>query len=295
MHCVAFLVIAFAWSWSCWLSAPFIKAHSDLIARVLSALGSFGPGLAAVAVIGWRGGRPSLRRWLERCLAWRIGSRPFVWAVFLPVAVLVPAALVHAALGGRLGPSLVVMHLPNLTLATANWVLIMLFGGPLGEEFGWRGYAWPALRTWHGWRASSVILGGVWGLWHLPLFFIEGSLQSRLPVLPFLASTIALSVVFGWLSERSHGSVLPALTLHTAVNWWAWVVPGLLVDGNQRQMVLALGMLTLIAAGLLIWPAWRPGRFFRRCERAGPKDAAGRIAPGSPHRPPSQPDPGSRG
>lgn len=291
-HCGAFLVIAFAWSWSCWLLAPFIGAESDLIAGVLSALGGFGPGVAAMAVIGWTGGPRSLRRWLGRCLKWRIGGRPFVWAFLLPVAVLVPAALVHAALGGRLGPSPAVTHLP---LAAANWVLILLFGGPLGEEFGWRGYAWPALRTRHGWRASSLILGVVWGLWHLPLFFIEGSLQSRLPVLPFLASTIAMSAVFGWLSERSHGSVLPALTLHTAVNWWAWAVPGLLVDGNQRQMALALGMLTLLAAGLLTWPALRPGRSIRRSERAGRWGVADRIAPASPHRPPSQPDPGSRG
>jgi hypothetical protein len=67
-HCVAFLVVAFAWSWSCWLAAPFIKAQSDLTAGVLSALGGFGPSVAAVAVIGWTGGRQSLRGWLGRCL-----------------------------------------------------------------------------------------------------------------------------------------------------------------------------------------------------------------------------------
>jgi membrane protease YdiL (CAAX protease family) len=183
---------------------------------------------------------------------WRIGLGPLAWAFFLPVLVLVPAALVHAALGGKLGPSPVSGHLP---MAAANLVLILLLGGPLGEEFGWRGYAWPAMRARHSWRTSSLIIGVVWGLWHLPLFFIAGTLQSRLPVLPFLASTIALSVVFGWLSERSRGSVLPALTLHTAVNWWAWVIPGLLVSGNQRQMALTLGMLTLVAIGLLGWPA----------------------------------------
>jgi membrane protease YdiL (CAAX protease family) len=68
---------------------------------------------------------------------------------------------------------------------------------------------------------------------------------------------VALSVVFGWLSERSRGIVLPALTLHKAVNWWAWVVPGLLVDGHQRQMALALGLLALLATGLLTHPEFR--------------------------------------
>jgi hypothetical protein len=270
-HCGVFLAIALAWSWSCWLLAPGITARSTLVASALSALGGFGPGVAAVAVIGWMGGRKGLRGWLGRCLQWRIGMRPFAWAFFLPLAVLAPAALVHAAMGGRLGPSPLAEHLP---LAAANLVLILLFGGPLGEEFGWRGCAWPALRARHGWRASSLMLGGVWGLWHLPLFFIEGTLQSRLPVAPFLASIVALSVVFGWLSERSAGSVLPALTLHTAVNWWAWIVPGLLVTGNQGQMGLALGMLTLLAIGLLIWPTLRPGR---SSSGSGRRSAAGRT------------------
>jgi uncharacterized protein len=246
-----------SWSWrSCGHGhagfRPSLKALSSVVAGMLSALGGFGPGIAAVAVIGWTGGSLGLRRWLGRCLHWRIGISPFAWALFLPFAVLTPTALLHAAPGGNLGPSPVAGHLP---MTVANLVLILLLGGPLGEEFGWRGYAWPALWIRHGWRASSLILGVVWGLWHLPLFFIEDSLQSRLPVLPFLASTVALSVVFGWLSERGEGSVLGALSLHTGMNWWAWVVHGLLVDGNQRQIALAL--LTLLAAGLLLWPAFR--------------------------------------
>jgi uncharacterized protein len=257
LHALAFLLIAFAGSWSCWLAAAWAHGPSPLAAQLLSGLGGFGPTLAALAVTGWSGGRSALRRWLTRCLAWRIGLRPYVWAFCLPLAVLVPTLLVQAGLGGQLGPSPGLAHLP---LALANLVLILLLGGPLGEELGWRGWAWPALRARWGWRASSLILGLVWGLWHLPLFFIEGSLQSRLPFWPFLASTVALSVVFGWLSERSAGSVLPALTLHTAVNWWAWLFmanqPGLL-DSGQGPLALALALLALLllATGLLAWPA----------------------------------------
>lgn len=281
MPWMAFLGIAFAWSWSCWLLASVVQTRSAVSASVLSVLGGFGPGIAAWAVIGWMGGRQGLSHWLGRCLQWRIGLRPFVWAILLPVAVLTPAALMHAAMGGLTGPSPLEGPLPNLATAAANLGLILMFGGPLGEEFGWRGWAWPVLRARHGWRLSSLLLGGVWGLWHLPLFFVEGSLQSRLPLLPFLASAVVLSVVFGWLSERSRGSVLPALTLHTAVNWWAWVVPGLLVDGNHRQLTLALGLLALLATGLMVWPSRRPGQ---TCG-AGGSTATDPAAPGSAQAP----------
>jgi len=247
----AFFALAFAWSWICWLLAPAVKAQFPLAAAVLSGLGGFGPGVAAVAVVGYGGGRAALRPWLGRCLQWRIGWQWFALAFFLPLALMVSAAVVHAALGGTLGASPVAGHLP---LAAANLVLILLLGGPLGEEFGWRGYALPALQERHGWRVASLILGAVWGLWHLPLFFTADTLQGRIPLLPFLLSTVALSVVFAWLYNRSRGSVLPALVLHTAVNWWVWVVPGLSAAGASRQFGLLLGLLVLLAIGLLAGP-----------------------------------------
>ncbi len=249
---VAFFAVAFAWSWTCWLLAPAIKAHSALAAEVLSSLGGFGPGVAAVTLVGYGGGRAALRAWLRRCLQWRIGWHWFALAFFLPLALMVPAAAMHLALGGTLGPSLVAGHLP---IAAANLVLILLLGGPMGEEFGWRGYALPALQTRHGWRVASLILGAVWGLWHLPLFFAADTLQGRIPLLPFLLSTVALSVVFAWLFNHSRASVLPALVLHTAVNWWAWVVPGLPVTANLQQFALLLGLLVLLAVGLLAGPS----------------------------------------
>ncbi len=248
---VAFFAVAFAWSWTCWLLAPAIKAQSALAAGVLSSLGGFGPGVAAVTVVGYGGGRAALRAWLGRCLQWRIGWRWFALAFFLPLALMGLAAAMHAALGGRLEPTPITGQLP---LAAANLVLILLLGGPLGEEFGWRGYALPALQTRCGWRVSSLILGAAWGLWHLPLFFTADTLQGRIPLLPFLLSSVALSVVFAWLFNRSRGSVLPALVLHTAVNWWAWVVPGLPVAANLQQFALLLGLLVLLAIGLLAGP-----------------------------------------
>jgi hypothetical protein len=262
---LAFFAVAFAWSWTCWLLVPAIKAQSALAAGVLSCLGGFGPGVAAVAVVGYAGGRAALRAWLGGCLQWRIGWRWFAPAFFLPLALLGLAAAMHVALGGTLGSSPAAGHLP---LAAANLVLILLLGGPLGEEFGWRGYALPALQMRHGWRVSSLILGAVWGLWHLPLFFASDTLQGRIPLLPFLLSTVALSVVFAWLFNRSRGSVLPALVLHTAVNWWAWIVPGLLVADNFRQFALVLGLLVLLASGLLVWPQ-------RRVRATRPSDSKG--------------------
>jgi hypothetical protein len=81
----------------------------------------------------------------------------------------------------------------------------------------------PVLQERYSWRVASLILGVVWGAWHLPLFYVADTEQSYIPVGLYMASTIALSVLFAWLFNRTRGSLLPALVLHTAMNAWAVV------------------------------------------------------------------------
>ena len=140
------------------------------------------------------------------------------WALFafaFPAACMGLAAAAHVALGGTLPQSPPVGH---LWLAAANVLLIFMVGGPLGEEFGWRGFALPALQAHWGWRVSSVLLGVVWAAWHLSLFDRAGTLQSHLPIGLYALSLLASSVLFAWLFNRSNGSVVPVLALHTAID-----------------------------------------------------------------------------
>ena len=87
----------------------------------------------------------------------------------------------------------------------------LLFGGPLGEEPGWRGFALaPLLAGFHSLFASAI-LDTVWGLWHTPLFLIAGTSQSALPLGVFVLWTIGLSSLFTRPHERSGGSVTLAI------------------------------------------------------------------------------------
>ena len=160
------------------------------------------------------------------------------------------AVAMHVALGGTIGRSPSFGH---MLLAAVNFLLVLLLGGLLCEEFGWRGYALPALQERYSWRVASLILGVIWGLWHLPLFYIANTAQSHIPFALFMVNTVALSVLFAWLFNRTKGSVLPALVLHTAVNAWAWVIPVMVMPdgGNLRPYGLTVGLLSLIALGLL--------------------------------------------
>ena len=247
---LTFFALAFAWSWSCWWLAPALKARAPVTATVLSLAGGFGPSLAAVVMVAYGSGRVGLRRWLTTCLQWRGGWRWTVLAFLFPAAFMGLAAAAHVALGGTLPPSPAAGH---VGLAAVNFLLIFFVGGPLGEEFGWRGYALPALQARWGWRVASVLLGGVWAVWHLPLFYSAGTVQSHLPMGLYALSTIASSVLFAWLFNHSRGSIVPVLVLHTAVNAWSLIIPVMVLpDGsNLRPFQIVVGILVLAAVALL--------------------------------------------
>jgi membrane protease YdiL (CAAX protease family) len=172
-------------------------------------------------------------------------------AFMFPAAYMGLAAAAHVALGGTLPPSPAAGH---VWLAALNVLLIFLVGGPLGEEFGWRGFALPALQECWGWRIASVVLGIVWAAWHLPLFYTAGNLQSHWPFGWFALSVIASSVLFTWLFNRSQGSVVPVLVLHTAINAWLMIIPvTVLPDGsNLRLTQFVVGILVMVG-GALLW------------------------------------------
>jgi membrane protease YdiL (CAAX protease family) len=108
-----------------------------------------------------------------------------------------------------------------------------LYGGPLGEESGWRGFALPRLQERFDPLFSSVILGTLWGVWHFPLH-VQGFYDKLAVFTPNLAfallmrvgSGIALAIVFTWLYNRTRGNVLLMVVLHTATNLsTGWLVP----------------------------------------------------------------------
>jgi len=246
-----FIVLAFVWSWGAAFAASQAKVDYPALSAVLMILSGFGPtfsGLAVVALFGTRVGR---REWFWRCLNWRVSWRWFALAFLAPPALMAFALALDVSMGAESPVFSAAQHIP---LAIANFVFVFLIGGPLGEEFGWRGYLLPALKARLNWRVASLVIGVVWGLWHLPLFVLAGTAQSQIQMPLFLLNILAGSVLFGWLAERTRGSVLPALVLHTSLNAWAGIFEIVPTAATQRPFALVTGLLALVAAGLLLTP-----------------------------------------
>ncbi|MHA1355612.1 MAG: CPBP family intramembrane glutamic endopeptidase [Candidatus Heimdallarchaeota archaeon] len=98
-------------------------------------------------------------------------------------------------------------------------VFIAFFiGGPLAEEFGWRGYALEKLQEKFGAFSSSLILGIIWSIWHLPLHFILSTTQYYIPIWAFFLITTTQSVIYTWLYNNTNGSVLVVILFHWISN-----------------------------------------------------------------------------
>lgn len=211
-----FFLMAFGWSWSFW----FLQ-----MAGINLYVAPFGPFVAAFVMTYIREGKEGVKKILKRGFDPRIGK---VW--YIPVFLLWPLitgfSMLGVMLSGGVTPDLTVIYQPWLILS--NFVYIFFLGGPIQEEFGWRGYALPRLLERYSALISSVVLGFIWAVWHLPLNFMYWfGPQYQLGISMFF-STIVLfvfvSILFTWLYNNTGGSVFAALIFHTMLNLSSYVL-----------------------------------------------------------------------
>jgi len=210
-----YFLIAFAFTWFFW--GLQVLAVRDVIPTLpgLTVIGTLGPLVAAVLLTAQENGRAGLRSLLGRVVRWRVSPIWYAVALLGPLVLTLGAIALHVALGGQ-PPSLAVLigALPIL-LVTAVYMMIFV---ALGEEVGWRGYALPALQARYDALLASVILGVLWALWHLPLFFNPDTLYSNLPFVLFLSYLIPFSILITWEYNSTGGSVLMAMIAHAFMN-----------------------------------------------------------------------------
>jgi len=216
---LSFFLTTFAVTWSLWLAASTVTSAGPR--AVLFLLGTFTPGLVAVALTRRATGRAGVLALLRRLVDWQVSVRWYIFALSYIAAVKLTVAVVHRAAIGtwpRFGD---VPWYLMIAAAIASTVV----GGQVGEELGWRGYALPRLTARWGLGGASVLLGVVWAIWHLPLFFVDGASTQGQSFPLYLLQVTALSVAMAWLLAKTRGSLLPVMLLHAAVNNTKDIVP----------------------------------------------------------------------
>jgi membrane protease YdiL (CAAX protease family) len=171
-------------------------------AMPLVGLGALGPTFAAFLIARRRG---ELRDVFGH---WKTDPLWIALGLVLPFTLQLAATAIDVAFGGR--PS----HWFYPPVRLEHFAALLIF--PLGEEFGWRGFAYPRLERRYGAVVGSLILGCVWGLWHMGMLFAPDPLRA-LPAttVAVYAMQLALwSVVMAWMFERGGRSIAVAIAIH---------------------------------------------------------------------------------
>lgn len=227
-----FLLLTFGITWGLWI--PLAAASHGLVSLnwspiLTGLLGAFAPSLAAVIVTSL-GGWQALSALLGRLLIWRVGIQWYAFVLFYPAALSLVKTAISVTMGG-VAPDfahplvLSVYPLPPEAFAAGPWVLLpilflqqMLLGSSMGEELGWRGLLLPRLQRRMSWLSASVVIGVVWGIWHLPKFFIKGDALAEVSFPLFLLGIIANAILYTWVYNHTRGSLLLPLLFHTSTN-----------------------------------------------------------------------------
>jgi membrane protease YdiL (CAAX protease family) len=236
-----FFVGVYAMTWLLQLVVLLARYHMiflpPLLVLMLFGIADFGPTDVALVLTIYVSGITGAYALLAQAGRWRVKLGWYAVAFFLPIVfVLIPIGI-NTALGGR--------H-------TAYWLrwpqnVGSLIVPPVGEEFGWRGFALPRLQRRYNALWASLILGVIWACWHIPIFFLPGAQLCAFPL--FLVGVIAVSILLTWLYNSTGSSLLIVMVAHAGLDLGLITVASIIVNGWLLPIII---MLIYCAAAVVV-------------------------------------------
>jgi membrane protease YdiL (CAAX protease family) len=188
----------------------------------------------------------------------RISAKWFL-VIFLFVPILIALAVLLDILAGGGGST---WEESALQIFATPWMIIpfalsIFLVGPM-KEFGWRGYGQDCSQARWNMVTSSMNLGIVWSLWHLPLFFIKDTYQynlgaGSLSFWLFMIGIVPLAFVFTWIYNNTNRSIFAVMLFHFMVNF-----VGELVALSPQAEFYSISLWTL--AAIFIFVIWETRR-----------------------------------
>lgn len=211
--------------------------------------GGFVPSLLAIFLTWKKEGLSGLRVLGQRIIQFRLGWRWYLFILLIVFAGTAGQLIIYKLLGntfpGHLFISQLVSFVPLLIL------------GPLSEEISWRGYALERLQTRWNPLTSSLIIGTVWALWHLPLFLMVGTSQHELaiPFFSFMTKILTTSILYTWIFNSTQKNLWSAIFFH-----WIFTYAAQVVDSGVIRSPLYnwLEGLPYVAIAIVVTLIWKP-------------------------------------
>jgi len=249
-----FFALTIPISWLIWL--PGVLQTFDLlpitlddsIFVILNVVGGAMPTILGLLLYYRENGMEKVKQVLLRGVDPRRIGRVWWLVLLFLIPIMNAGAMFLGILSG--GP------VPELTLIQQWWMIPVLFivgfipiSNAFREEFGWRGYAVERLQSRWSALVTSVIIGIMWGLWHLPLRYFPGGIElySNIPLWVFMINTTTISIMMTWFYNNNKGSILTAVVFHVMLN----LTPSIFPFG-QTNLGVYYNMILYAVVALLI-------------------------------------------
>jgi uncharacterized protein len=188
---VAFFAFTFLFSWYFWAIAASIPTQRDLYVVV----GGFGPSIVGVLLILILNGTEGRWRLLSRLINWGVNPAWYTFALFGTAIVAVPAVILGGVGFGWFDLSgwyTVLVYFGNILLVNG-----------LGQEIGGRGFALPRLQRDAVAVVSGLVLGLMWAIWYVPLWYVPGDPHQLIPLPVFVIQTMGISILYTWIYNNT--------------------------------------------------------------------------------------------
>ncbi len=210
----SFIIFTYLFSWVLWSYLIFTQNINNST-QWLIIIGGFGPVFGALITIYFTNDKKQIIMWFKNIIKTKPNLKSILFALTYPLIV---AFMVYIIINSFQLNNLIREVNTQWYLYPLNLLTIMLLGGGQ-EEFGWRGFLLPKLLNKFNPFISSIVIGLIWYIWHIPLYFIKASPQANLPFGWYLLNILALSMILTFLQNKiGNKSIIPAVILHGGVN-----------------------------------------------------------------------------
>lgn len=249
-----YFLLTYAYAWIIWIPSVLEGIGLDLpfnvaaYSTVVVIIGAFAPLLAVITLVvrdaGWQG----LKLFFKNAFNFHIKPVYILLAVGLPLAIHLISHYLALAFGLDVASTLfpAEISVSPILLAIPYFFLMLVLGGGQ-EEFGWRGYALEPLQEKIGVIPASLVIGVVWGVWHLPLWFMAGDMHGGYSFIAFVMMTTSISLIYTWLYNSSEKNLVVVLIFHAMNNTAAPLIPFLHgIEGKPERAYWIYALVNLI-------------------------------------------------
>jgi membrane protease YdiL (CAAX protease family) len=236
---VTYFVLVYALSWACWIPLAIARTSASSVPfLVVATVGISMPGLLGIVLTALVSGKTGLAE-----LFGRLGRvrEPLTW--YAAALLLVPALqLAAAGIPALLGVA-------TITFAFSSFIVLNSAGSGLLEELGWRGFALPRMQARRPAFTASLLLGVLWGSWHLPLMIARGLPWTAAGLIQFVFFVLlvtAWAVMLTWVYNNTNGSLFLMVLMHTVIDIAALTIQASNWIGGALSLALTWAAVTLV-------------------------------------------------